>query len=68
MGLSVRAAFAAVQPAGVFTDYAVLQQGVPVRIWGTATSGEKVTVKFVDQAADTLADKDGYLSIMLEFM
>lgn len=36
--------FTKVEPAGVFTDFAVLQQGAPVRIWGTAAPSEKVSL------------------------
>ncbi len=61
-------AFAAVQPAGVFTDCAVLQQGEPVRIWGTAAAGEKVTVTFADQAKETVADSNGCWTVTLKKM
>ena len=50
---------AAVRPAGIFTDYAVLQQGVPVRVWGTASPGETVTVRFSGQTATAIAQDDG---------
>ena len=42
-------AMADVKPASVFTDNAVLQQGVAVPVWGTAEPGEAVTVSFGDQ-------------------
>ncbi len=61
-------AFAEVKPAGVFTDDAVLQQGEPVRIWGTAAAGEKVTVKFAGQTQAAVADKDGKWMVTLEKM
>jgi len=48
-----------VRPAGIFTDHAVLQQGEPVRIWGTASAGEKVTVSFAGQIAESTADENG---------
>ncbi|MFA7368379.1 MAG: sialate O-acetylesterase [Kiritimatiellales bacterium] len=59
---------AAVQPAGIFTDCTVLQQGEPIRIWGTAAPGEKVTVTFADQAKDTVADKSGNWMVTLAKM
>ncbi|MFA6172108.1 MAG: sialate O-acetylesterase [Kiritimatiellales bacterium] len=62
------AVFADVKPAGVFTDDAVLQQGEPVRIWGTASAGEKVTVKFAGQTQGAAADKDGKWMVTLEKM
>jgi sialate O-acetylesterase len=43
---------------GLFTDGAVLQQGRPVPVWGTATDGEKVIVKIQGQTASATA-KDG---------
>lgn len=66
--LSSCAAFAVVQPAGVFTDYAVLQQGEPVRIWGTAAPKEKVTVQFADQSVETVADESGKWMVTLKKM
>ena len=46
---------AAVKPHSLIADGAVLQQGQPVPIWGTANDGEKVTVKFQDQEVSTTA-------------
>jgi sialate O-acetylesterase len=43
----------------LFTDNAVLQQGVKVPIWGTATPGEGVTVAFAGQTVSTTADASG---------
>ena len=44
---SVCLAHADVTPASLFCDHAVLQQGVPIPVWGTADDGEKVTVTLV---------------------
>ena len=60
--------FATVKPAGVFTDSAVLQQGAPVRIWGTAAPGEKVTVAFAGQTQTAETDKDGQWMVTLKEM
>jgi sialate O-acetylesterase len=60
--------YAAVLPARIFTDYTVLQQGEPVRIWGTAAVGEKVTVTFADQAKNAVADPDGKWMVALDPM
>jgi len=49
----------AVTPAPLFSDGAILQQGMPVPIWGTAKAGEKVTVRFAGQEQSTEADADG---------
>jgi sialate O-acetylesterase len=48
----------AVRPNALFSDGAVLQQGMKVPVWGTANDGEKVTVKFAGQEVSTTA-KDG---------
>jgi hypothetical protein len=57
---------AAVHPAGIFTGHAVLQQGAPVRIWGTASPGEGVSVSFAGQTKKTVADKTGDWRIALD--
>ncbi len=58
--------FAEVKPAGIFTDCAVLQQGEPVRIWGTAAPEETVKVTFADQIKETKADKKGDWMVTLD--
>lgn len=45
--------------ADVFTDNAVLQQGVKLPVWGTALAGEKVTVHFDSQSKTVQASRDG---------
>jgi sialate O-acetylesterase len=40
---------------GLFSDNMVLQQGIPVPIWGWAGDGETVTVQFRDQRISTTA-------------
>ena len=60
LGLSLRAAVA---PAFPFQDHAVLQQGRPVPVWGTADAGEEITVTYangsVTRAATATAGPDG---------
>ena len=56
---SVPAARAAVTPNSLFVDHAVLQQGRPVPVWGTADPGESVTVDIAGQTVATKAGKDG---------
>lgn len=51
-----------------FTDNAVLQRDMAVRIWGTADAGEKVVVSFADQKKETTADSDGGWSVFLDPM
>ncbi|WP_439697319.1 sialate O-acetylesterase [Mucilaginibacter sp. AW1-7] len=46
----------------------VLQRNQPVPIWGTATAGEKVTVKFNGQTKTTIADDAGKWIVTLKPM
>ena len=62
---SACASFAAVRPAGIFTDNAVLQQGKEVCIWGTAAPGEAVTVLFAGQRVETVAGNTGKWTAVL---
>ena len=50
----------------MFGDHMVLQRGMPVPIWGTADSGEKVTVSFRDQKKETTADQEGKWKVKLD--
>lgn len=50
---------AAPKLAGVFGDHMVLQRGMPVPVWGTATAGEAITVKLGTQEAKDTAGPDG---------
>src|SRR4051812_10805269 len=49
----------------VISDHMVVQRDIPVRIWGWAEPGEKVTVTFVKNRAATVAGKDGKWSVEL---
>lgn len=42
-------------PNSLFSDHAVLQQGARIPVWGTAPSGERVTVEFADHKVSTVA-------------
>ncbi|MCY3021232.1 MAG: hypothetical protein NTW87_19635 [Planctomycetota bacterium] len=42
---------------GLIAEHMVLQQEAPVRIWGWAADGEKVTVTFRDQTVAAVAEK-----------
>lgn len=52
--------------APVFTDSMVLQQEVPVSIWGVATSGDQVEVLYADQRKTAKADANGKWSVTLD--
>lgn len=49
-------AHSVVELNSTFTDYAVLQQGISVPVWGTANDGEQVTVRFRSQEVSTTAN------------
>lgn len=53
------------QVASVFTDHAVLQQGVTLPVWGSAEAGAKVTVRFAGQTKTTVADSHGAWKLTL---
>ena len=53
---------------GVFGDHAVLQQGIPVPVWGTSLPKAKVTVSFGGQAKTTVADDAGGWRVSLDPM
>ncbi len=55
---------AELQLPALFSDNAVLQQGIAVPVWGWADDGEKVTVKFRGQNVSTTA-KYGKWSVTL---
>jgi sialate O-acetylesterase len=47
-------ATAEVKVNSLFSDHMILQKGVPVRVWGKAGEGEKVTVSFNGQKVSTI--------------
>lgn len=57
---------AAVKTPALISDGMVLQRGMKVPIWGTATPGEQVTVQFQDQKRSTTAGKDGHWMVRLD--
>ncbi len=63
--LSALPVWAEVVPNPLFSDHAVLQQGRPIPVWGTARAGEKVTVEFAGQRVATTAGADGRWQVKL---
>ncbi len=53
---------------GMFTEGAVLQQGVPVPVWGTAEPGEEVTVRLAGSTRIAKAGGDGLWAVRLPAM
>lgn len=50
------------------SDGMVLQRNTPVKIWGWATAGEKITVHFIDSTYHITADRDGEWQVQLSVM
>ena len=63
LGGSVEAA--ALWLPSVFSDHAVLQRGMPVKIWGSATAGKTVTVGISGDEYSTVADAQGQWEVVL---
>ena len=57
--------FAAVRLAAPFTDGVVLQRDRPVRVWGRAAVGERVTVAFAGRTAEASTDASGAWAVEL---
>ena len=57
--LATSNAWAEVKLQSIFSDNMMLQRGIPVPIWGTASPGESVTVQIAGQSATAKAGKDG---------
>ncbi|HQY89326.1 MAG TPA: hypothetical protein PK402_11755, partial [Tepidisphaeraceae bacterium] len=56
----------AVSLPAMFGDHMVLQRGAPIPIFGSATSGESITVEFDGQKKSTRAGEDGKWRIDLD--
>ena len=52
----------------LFSDHMVLQRDLPIRVWGTAEPGEKVTVTLGDRTAAATTDASGKWLVALEKM
>jgi len=65
MGLA-SAARADVRLPQVFSEHMVLQQQMPVPVWGWAAPGEKVTVSMAGQSKSATADAQGKWSLRLD--
>lgn len=52
--------------SGLFSDHMVLQREIPVPIWGKATPGEPISVKFADQVKKTKTGEDGKWMVKLD--
>jgi sialate O-acetylesterase len=66
MVMAMSSALAEVRPHPLFSNNAVLQQGMAVPVWGKADPGEKVTVKFLEQEVSTVTGADGKWMVRLQ--
>ncbi len=58
--------YSKVKPAAIFGDNMVLQRDIPVPVWGTAESGDKIVVEFAGQKQETTAGKYKKWSVKLK--
>jgi sialate O-acetylesterase len=63
--LSVGSLFAEVKLPALISDHMLIQQEMPVRIWGTASPGEVVKVAFRSQALTATAGANGKWEVFL---
>lgn len=61
-------AMAELSVASPFTDNAVLQQKMPVPVWGSADPGTAITVEFDGQKQQSVANADGTWKVQLDPM
>ena len=59
-------AYSQVEVADIFSDNMVLQQGVPIPVWGNAKPGEKIRVQLNGDKAETVTDKNGQWRVSLK--
>lgn len=57
---------AELKPSTMFGDSMVLQRGMPVPVWGKATPGQQVTVRFAGQSKSAKADDAGRWQVKLD--
>lgn len=50
----------------IFSDHAIIQQGIAVPIWGYSQPGANVTVQFGEQVKKTRAEADGQWILFLD--
>jgi sialate O-acetylesterase len=62
----VSAVRAEVRLPAIIGDNMVLQQGVKIRIWGSAKPGERVALSLKDKSASTVADAQGHWQVWLD--
>ena len=66
--LTTSMAFANIRLPHFFGEHMVLQQEMPIKIWGWSEPGERVTVEFGDSKGESQADASGYWAVELPAM
>lgn len=64
--VSLAALHAELRLSPVFSDHMVLQRDMAVPVWGTATAGEKITVKIRSLEKTATADEAGHWNLKLD--
>ncbi len=64
-GMTVSICTADVKLPNIFNDHMVIQRQQPIRVFGTATPGEKVSVEFAGESSRAEADAEGNWRIQL---
>lgn len=64
--LCAAASQAQVTLPSLFSDHAVLQREAPIHVWGQASAGEQVEVRFHNQKMSATADAVGYWELWLK--
>lgn len=64
-GILSSSCLAAVKLSAILSDGMVLQHGVPIKIWGTCLSNEKISINFAGNIKYTNGNKDGNWQIVL---
>lgn len=60
--------FSQIRLPGIISDGMILQRGEKVKIWGWASPGEKVTVKFIKKEYNSITDNNGNWYLKLDPM
>jgi sialate O-acetylesterase len=66
LSLLVGPVSADVRPHALFGDHMVLQRDKPIRIYGRADAGEKVSVRLGDESGEAVAGADGAWAVELK--
>ena len=62
----VTASYGAIKLPPLLSDNMVIQRDRPIRLWGSADVGEKVTVRFKQKSYQTVAGHQGEWSLLLD--